>query len=250
MITVSAGSPGDTTATLTAWEKSASGHWSVVVGPVDAWLGSDGIGRASEDSSHTPEGTWTLTQAFGRAPDPGTRLPYLKVDEQDWWDSAVDSPDYNTHVRSSTNPGGASENLFDAGAVYDHAVVIDYNTAQVPGAGSAFFLHVSGGEPTAGCVSIPEPALVSVLRWLDPAAHPVIRIGIDVPAPADGVERAAQEKAEREKAAREEAEREAEQAEKDRVAQVIAKVVAVDTRTLTALQVWSQAVPVVAWLAH
>lgn len=57
--------------------------------------------------------------------------------------------------------------------------MIDYNrNPVVPGAGSAFFLHVSAGRPTAGCVAIPGADLDAVMRWLDPAARPVITIGV------------------------------------------------------------------------
>ena len=53
--------------------------------------------------------------------------------------------------------------------VYDYGAVIAYNTARTPGLGSAIFLHVSTGAPTAGCVSLPVERLLEVLRWLDPA---------------------------------------------------------------------------------
>ena len=44
-----------------------------------------------------------------------------------------------------------SENLYQAGYVYSYAVVIDYNRFPArAGAGSAFFLHVTDGGPTAG----------------------------------------------------------------------------------------------------
>jgi L,D-peptidoglycan transpeptidase YkuD (ErfK/YbiS/YcfS/YnhG family) len=95
----------------------------------------------------------------------------------------VKSPHYNTYF--SCAPGtcpfdeAAGENLGKAGPVYDHAVVIDYNRAPVvPGAGSAFFLHVGNGRPTAGCVSLPAADLDAVLRWLDPARRPVIEISV------------------------------------------------------------------------
>jgi L,D-peptidoglycan transpeptidase YkuD (ErfK/YbiS/YcfS/YnhG family) len=63
-------------------------------------------------------------------------------------------------------------------AAYQHAVVLDYNRGGTPGAGSAFFLHVSTGAPTAGCVAIDAGNLVALLRWLDPAARPLIAIGV------------------------------------------------------------------------
>ncbi len=61
---------------------------------------------------------------------------------------------------------------------YDHGAVIAYNTTRTPGLGSAIFLHVSNGGPTAGCVSLPAGQLLDVLRWLDPAHGPRIVIGV------------------------------------------------------------------------
>ena len=57
--------------------------------------------------------------------------------------------------------------------------MINYNTDPViKGAGSGFFLHVSFGAATEGCVAISENELNRVMRWLTPADHPVISIGV------------------------------------------------------------------------
>ena len=61
---------------------------------------------------------------------------------------------------------------------YDYGAVIAYNTARIPGLGSAIFLHVSTAGPTAGCVSLPAAQLLQVLRWLDPARQPRIVLGV------------------------------------------------------------------------
>lgn len=180
LITVNAPSSSSTTATLTAWQRGADGTWRVAIGPVAAHVGATGIGAASEGSQHTPAGTFTLTQAFGRQVNPGTRVPYFKTDSLDWWDENPSSPTYNLHVRRSSSPGGASENLYYSGSVYDYVVNMNYNTARVPGAGSAFFLHVSDGNPTAGCVSVDRSVMIALLRWLDPARHPYIYNGVGV----------------------------------------------------------------------
>jgi L,D-peptidoglycan transpeptidase YkuD (ErfK/YbiS/YcfS/YnhG family) len=123
-----------------------------------------------------------LTQAFGRAANPGTGLPYFRTDGSDWWVSDVASRYYNTHYRCWSGcpfHTAAGENLYRAGYVYTYAAVIDYNRWPVtPGAGSAFFLHVTDGSATAGCVSIPEANLTTILRWLTPSAHPRILIGV------------------------------------------------------------------------
>ncbi|WP_218007535.1 L,D-transpeptidase family protein [Nocardia vinacea] len=181
VLTVVAEHAADTNATLTAWQR-ISGGWRAAIGPLRAYVGRDGIGRASEDSAHTPAGVWTLSEAFGIAPNDGTRLPYRQVGAQDWWVSDTGSPSYNHYAQCASGTcefdEQASENLGQAGPAYEHAVVIDYNRQPVvAGAGSAFFLHVETGRPTAGCVSIPAADLEAVMRWLDPSAHPVINIG-------------------------------------------------------------------------
>jgi len=167
--------PGSSDATLQAWRR-VSGGWASVLGPVPAKVGPTGIGQASEYSANTPAGTYSLTQAFGRQANPGTALPYFQTGWLDWWDENPSSPTYNLHVVQPQSPGGNSENLYGAGPVYDEAVVIDYNTARVPGAGSGFFLHVTNGSPTAGCVAIAQPDLVAIMQFLNPGQHPDIDI--------------------------------------------------------------------------
>jgi L,D-peptidoglycan transpeptidase YkuD (ErfK/YbiS/YcfS/YnhG family) len=181
VVTVVAATARATSALLTAWQLGPAG-WTAVVGPVTARIGSSGVGRASEDSTRTPAGVFTLTEAFGRRADPGTALPYRVVDGDDWWVSDVGSPRYNRYAECV--PGTcdfderAGENLATAGPVYDYAAVIDYNRGGARGAGSAFFLHVSNGGATAGCVAVDAPNLTTLLRWLTPASRPLIAIGV------------------------------------------------------------------------
>ena len=186
IITVTTSVASNTHATLQSWTRQGSG-WQRIGPSVAANLGTDGMtARPSETLSATPEGSYTLTQAFGREADPGTALPYRQTTPADWWISQS-GPLYNTlqhcAAQCAFTLGEPNEHLYDMTPFYNFAVVIDYNTANSPtgvrqGAGSAFFLHVSDGAPTAGCVSIPSDQLVRIMRWLRPAAHPRILIGI------------------------------------------------------------------------
>ena len=177
LITVRVSSPTATVGQLRAYDRVA-GAWKLRIGPVTARVGAAGVGQASEGSTRTPAGDFRMTEAFGRRTDPGTRMPWFTATTRDWWDGNVDSPTYNQHVVRRTSPGGASENLYDAGPVYDYAAVIGYNLDGTPGAGSAFFLHVSNGTSTAGCVAVSKTTMVELLRWLNPAKDPWIRIGV------------------------------------------------------------------------
>jgi L,D-peptidoglycan transpeptidase YkuD (ErfK/YbiS/YcfS/YnhG family) len=190
VVTVTAPSTGSTTATLQAWSKSGSA-WRKVGPAVPGFVGSNGMStHTNEGLSATPMGSFTLTQAFGANSDPGTDLPYFRTTPADWWISQTSGRGadlYNTHQRCASNcaftRGDPNEHLHYETPYYNYAVVIDYNTANAPGgvklgAGSAFFLHVEHNGPTAGCVSIPQDQLVRIMRWLDPAAHPRILIGV------------------------------------------------------------------------
>ncbi len=182
VITVVATASTATTATLQAWTAAPGGGWLPYGPAITAHLGADGIGRASETTSRTPAGSFTLTQAFGHLTNPGTGLPYLQTTPADWWISQPGTL-YNTHQHCSANcaftQGNPNEHLYYETPYYNYAVVIDYNTAPVvQGAGSAFFLHVTDGKPTAGCVAIPQTNLTTIMRWLTPTAHPRILIGV------------------------------------------------------------------------
>jgi L,D-peptidoglycan transpeptidase YkuD (ErfK/YbiS/YcfS/YnhG family) len=189
LITVTARSTHSTVATLQAWTKAAGGGWLRYGTAVTAHVGSDGLSTSpSESRSATPIGSFTLTQAFGHHADPGTSLPYFRTGPSDWWISQSGGL-YNTHQRCSSGCAfdnrepTVNEHLYYETPFYNYAVVIDYNTRNAPGgvrqgAGSAFFLHVTDGNATAGCVAISQTKLVSLMRWLTPTAHPRILIGV------------------------------------------------------------------------
>jgi L,D-peptidoglycan transpeptidase YkuD (ErfK/YbiS/YcfS/YnhG family) len=183
LVTVTASRYGTTVATLEVWQRRG-GCWRRVAGPWRAWLGSSGMSaHKHEGDGVTPTGTYSLgSTTYGIAANPGVHGTYHRLVCGDWWDEDARSPTYNTfrHVACGARPafGGGSEALWRISPQYRYFAVIGFNTRAVPGNGSAIFLHVSAGHPTAGCVSLPESQLVQVLRWLRPAARPVVHLGI------------------------------------------------------------------------
>jgi L,D-peptidoglycan transpeptidase YkuD (ErfK/YbiS/YcfS/YnhG family) len=155
-----------------------------VAGPWPARVGYHGLSsHHHEGDGTTPLGTYGIgPTVYGLDADPGVGLRYHRLICGDWWDEDARSPTYNTfrHVACGARPafGGGSEALWRISPQYRYFAVIGFNTRAVPGRGSAIFLHVSAGHPTAGCVSLPEPQLLQVLRWLRPAASPVVHLGI------------------------------------------------------------------------
>ncbi len=186
LLVVSAHAYGDTHATLTAYETSG-GRRRIAFGPWAARAGYNGFappGRKREGDGRTPSGTYAFHFIFGIAGNPGVRYPYRRVHAYDVWDDDPSSPLYNRWVDERTHDPGLSPEPLDQTPAYEYGAAIAYNTAHIPGLGSAIFLHVGAGGPTtAGCVSLPLGELLEVLRWLDPARSPRIEMGVGAGAP-------------------------------------------------------------------
>jgi L,D-peptidoglycan transpeptidase YkuD (ErfK/YbiS/YcfS/YnhG family) len=148
-----------------------------VLGPWRAWVGYAGLSaRHREGDGTTPIGTFAIGPvAYGVDPDPGLHLAYHRLRCGDWWDEDPSSPAYNTfrHVPCGVEPPfhGSSEALWRSHVAYREFAFVEYNAhPAVPGRGSAIFLHDSLGHPTNGCISLPRPELLQLLRRLQPGA--------------------------------------------------------------------------------
>jgi L,D-peptidoglycan transpeptidase YkuD (ErfK/YbiS/YcfS/YnhG family) len=183
LVTVVAPRRSSTQGTLRIWRKSG-GCWRAAAGPWTAWLGQRGVSASKREGNRTtPAGEFGfLPVMYGIAPNPGLRYRYHRVVCGDWWVEDPRSPSYNRfrHVPCGSKPPFrvTSEDLSRSPTAYRHFAAIEYNTSPVvPGRGSGIFLHASTGRPTLGCVSLPLPQLVTLLRWLRPAQRPLIVIG-------------------------------------------------------------------------
>jgi len=179
LITVTAAAYGDTYATLTAYQSTGHG-WHRVFGPWAARIGRNGFaaqGDKREGDGRTPSGAYRLNFVFGVGPNPGFRFPYRRIHPYDYWDDDPASPRYNEWVDARHASPGANPEPMDVSA-YDDGVAIGYNTARTPGLGSAIFLHLNIGIGTAGCVTLPGSELLPLLRWLNPARSPQIKMGV------------------------------------------------------------------------
>jgi L,D-peptidoglycan transpeptidase YkuD (ErfK/YbiS/YcfS/YnhG family) len=119
------------------------------------------------DDERTPVGVFSLTDAGGSLQDPGSRLRY-------WYDDnafAATLPDDEAHAHD-----------------FDYVIAINYN--RLKGAppydwsrpdgvekGGGIWLHLDHGDGTSACVTVPEAAMKTLLRTLDPAGRPMMVMG-------------------------------------------------------------------------
>lgn len=168
-VVVTGDAPDSNRATLVLYERDPVEGWRSVSDP---WPAHNALKGWTDDHRQgdlrSPIGVFGLTDAGGRLPDPGTRLPY---DE---------GPAF-------TIDGVGFEGEQLAGS-FDHVVAINYN--REPGTtpldwtrplgaakGGGIWIHVDHGGPTQGCVSLPIARMKDLMHWLDPGKRPHVVMG-------------------------------------------------------------------------
>ncbi|WP_055591059.1 L,D-transpeptidase family protein [Peterkaempfera griseoplana] len=170
LLVVTGDAEGSWRSTAVLWRRDAAGRWH----PGPAWVAHNArLGWTEhhrEGDLRSPEGVWTLSDAGGRLPDPRPHggLPYHRSD-----------------AFATSGTGFLGEPLTGS---FDYVVAIDYNrvrgTSPMDGArpqggalGGGIWLHVDHGGPTHACVGLSKSDMASLIRQLDPAAHPVVAMG-------------------------------------------------------------------------
>ncbi|MER5886048.1 hypothetical protein ABT160_19690 [Streptomyces sp. NPDC001941] len=168
-VVVTGEAPDSARNTVQRYQRDPGGGWKPVGNP---WQGHNALkgwtDHHVQGDLRSPIGVFALTDAGGRLADPGGKLPY----------------DHNPHFVAS-GTGSQGEPL--AGA-FDYVVAINYN--RKPGTtpldwtrplgakrGGGIWFHVDHQGPTQACVSLEKPHMAELLRWLDPARHPVVVMG-------------------------------------------------------------------------
>jgi len=111
-------------------------------------------------------------------------MPYTQITSRDLWVEDPDSPDYNRHIRLDAEPATAWEKeqqMKQNDPAHALKLFIEHNAAATirPGAGSSIFFHIwrgGGSKATAGCTTMSEPNLRSLIAALDPSKNPLFVI--------------------------------------------------------------------------
>ncbi len=157
--------------------KNGDGTWSSSFN-TQSWHGSRGYSsNRTEGDKTTPTGSFPLLYAFGQGGNPGTKMDYRQITPTSYWGGSHIDPTYYNLWYEGTDPVHTdnSEKLIEYQKAYKYALVIGFNMNRVVGKGSAIFLHVdSGSKSTEGCVSIPEPAMLHIMKTVKPGAYIII----------------------------------------------------------------------------
>ncbi|HZS06940.1 MAG TPA: L,D-transpeptidase family protein [Blastocatellia bacterium] len=136
-----------------------------------------------EGDGKAPAGIFRLSSAFGYTA-PGEagliKLPYTHLTGTIECVDDVKSEHYNTILDRKivvAPDWKSSEQMRRQDELYRWGVVVDHNAAPITrGGGSCIFLHIwrQAGSGTAGCTAMESARMEELMRWLDPAAKPLL----------------------------------------------------------------------------
>ena len=184
------------TATLQRFERTAGASWQAQGAVIAVNVGRNGMawGRGlqpkdepgpvkKEGDQRTPAGAFPLGPAFGyhdALPAGAKRYPYVHVQRGISCIEDQKSKYYNQVIDLGSVTKGdwsRTDDMLRADGLFRWGIIVDQNAKDtLPGAGSCVFLHIWRGpkQGTAGCTAMAPEAIEETIRWLDPAARPVL----------------------------------------------------------------------------
>lgn len=140
----------------------------------DILVGRNGATKyKQEGDGKTPIGIFELGIVFGTH-DKGEinldkSIKYIKVNPNLYWVDDVNSIYYNQLVDNTRTEKdwNSAEHLIEYPIEYEYAVEIKSNPENIPGKGSAIFIHCSNGKETAGCVALSKLDMMRLIKRIN-----------------------------------------------------------------------------------
>ncbi len=168
-------------------------QWEPVGPPMPALYGRKGLAwgrglagqeqpgrKKREGDKRAPAGRFAIGPIYTRDTElPGGHpYPFVTVGAWHAWPDDPDNPLYNQHVvvdPTALPPWFGSQRMKAEDWAYRWRIDIRHNRDTIePGAGSAIFFHIRRGpdRPTAGCTTLAESDLVTLITWLNASKKP------------------------------------------------------------------------------
>lgn len=182
-------------ATLRLYQKSGS-QWKPDGAPWKSRLGKNGLiwglglhplppgaPAKKEGDMRSPAGVFTLGGVWGYEPTirKHPKLFYRRVTPRDLWVEDPASPHYNRNLileQEPSTPWEKKQQMKQDDPAHSLKLFIAHNAPPkvVPNAGSSIFFHIwraDGTRATAGCTTMEEAKLRSLIARIDPSRRPV-----------------------------------------------------------------------------
>ncbi|MBP3800910.1 MAG: L,D-transpeptidase family protein [Clostridia bacterium] len=139
-----------------------------------AYIGKKGASEIKKEGNEmTPLGTFDLGIALGTHSNEEMQnkltIDYKQITDDMYWVDDSNSKYYNqlVDIKDTKKDWDSAEHLIDFPTEYEYLVEIKTNPNNVPGKGSAIFLHCTQNEPTLGCVGIDRITMEKLIQLID-----------------------------------------------------------------------------------
>lgn len=145
----------------------------------EAFIGRNGFTEdKKEGDGKTPIGVYKTGILFGTHEI--LKENYVKINENLYWIDDINSKYYNqlVDITKTQVDWKSAEHLIKYPKQYEYAIELKTNPNNIPGKGSAIFLHCSVNRPTAGCIAIEKEKMKKIFEVLEKDA--TINIGKNI----------------------------------------------------------------------
>lgn len=137
-----------------------------------AYIGRNSLtNEKQEGDGKTPIGEFELGIMLGTHPtNPNNSgIKYKQITKDMYWVDDPISRYYNKLVNISEvrKDWSSAEHLIDYPIQYEYLIEIKTNPSNIPGKGSAIFLHCSNNRPTAGCIAVDKEIMKKLIENID-----------------------------------------------------------------------------------
>ena len=134
-----------------------------------ACIGKNGVTtKKKEGDGKTPLGEFEFGIILSRNPKIINKngLKCIQINKNMYWVDDPNSKYYNklVNILEVNKNWNSAEHLVDYTIQYEYLIEIKTNPKNIPGKGSAIFLHCSNQKPTAGCVAINTYNMIELLK--------------------------------------------------------------------------------------
>lgn len=133
-----------------------------------AYLGKNGVtSKKKEGDGKTPLGEFELGLLLGKEFIKNkNNLQYIQITQKLYWVDDCKSKYYNQLIDISKvqKDWDSAEHLIKYPIQYEYLIEVKANPNNIPGKGSAIFLHCTNNNPTEGCIAINRMAMKRIME--------------------------------------------------------------------------------------
>lgn len=136
-----------------------------------AFIGKNGLTKnKKEGDNKTPIGEFELGIAMGMHPmkdfEEPVKICYKQITENMYWVDDSNSKYYNQLIDVSKvkKSWKSAEHLIEYPVSYEYLIEIKINPCNIPGKGSAIFLHCIDKGSTSGCIAVNRGTMIKILK--------------------------------------------------------------------------------------